>query len=250
MAIIFILCMILVSWAFPHEAMAYTQKQFSSAEQGYVDLYDLSKANEEGEITIQSNYEDGAVTVTVFKQIEDTKYEEEVFFFIPKEESSFSDVVSEVNNKMTGYLANNTSNGTRGSHEENGEDSSLSVEGVVRINFTTSGSGSNKTILVTQVSGTYTIEDSSVSVIGQMVTFGCTGVVVNGSLTTQRSVRYPSIRNWTYGAPSSWQTIYDDSRAIVGVTNRYTLKRTNGNSNHTWTFRVSAMARSTDWSVL
>ena len=116
MAIIFILCMILVSWAFPHEAMAYTQKQFSSAEQGYVDLYDLSKANEEGEITIQSNYEDGAVTVTVFKQIEDTKYEEEVFFFIPKEESSFSDVVSEVNNKMTGYLANNTSNGTRGSH--------------------------------------------------------------------------------------------------------------------------------------
>ena len=75
---------------------------------------------------------------------------------------------------------------------------------------------------ISRIEGGYTIRDSSVRVVGQMVRYGQSGGAVS-----YRSEEYPTGTSWNYYAPASWEPVKVTSTigSSYGITYRVTLQR-------------------------
>lgn len=151
---------------------------------------------------------------------------------IPQYKIDTSDLTSSFvgsNTKSITYIANTSDYmRSRGNNTEGGYDGSYSVYGYVTIYYTTTGTNPDR-ILLTSVSGGYTIADSQVSVTNQLVKYGCNGNEVynqDASFNTTSS-------SWSR---STGFTRYvevvdlDYSSFVVGCNSKITFRRGNGGS--------------------
>lgn len=99
------------------------------------------------------------------------------------------------------------------SQTNEGWDSSISVYGYLTIKYSRGTYNSTYTYLLTNVSGGWEREDSSVTITDRYVAYTCQSVLDNSQLT----YKYPSANTFNY--PTGYSTyIYDDSlSAVVGA---------------------------------
>lgn len=96
-----------------------------------------------------------------------------------------------VQNYALSYLASATS-----SQPGQQADSSLGVIAYDTIYFIKTSNPT--TILLTSVSGGWTVQDSSIAVSGRSVTYGCNGVGPSGAVLNQSATQYPSSNSFNY----------------------------------------------------
>jgi hypothetical protein len=115
-------------------------------------------------------------------------------------------------------------------------DPSYSVKTYSTFHYSTMSVSGIDSIKETSVNGGWTISDSSVSLSGRSVHYGCSGIASStGFGVDQYSTKYPSGNSFSYNTPSTWK--YIDKGAdfmALGVNTYVTLKR--GSSTWSLTF--------------
>ena len=119
-----------------------------------------------------------------------------------------------------------------GSKDETKWDESLSVRASITIHYTRTIKNNVNYAKVTSASGSWTINDSSVSLSNRKVIIGTSGWPVN----TQSVIKTPTGNSWNYTAPSTWEYVSLDAGHNVGADSTVTLKRGTSSS---WTLTLS-----------
>ena len=115
-------------------------------------------------------------------------------------------------------------------------DSSKSVKAYSTFYYSLKSIKGVSAIKETRVKGGWKIADSSVSISGRTVNYGCSGISTSsGIIKDQATEKHPK-GNFNYGTPSSWNYIIKNaSYMVLGVTTKVTLKR---GSRSKWSLRL------------
>lgn len=166
----------------------------------------------------------------------DDEYVCETIYVVPTEDTSADFLLNELTQS-----AKNANSNARGNITVEEFDSSISVEGWVRVTYSRVDSYyvGNTAAKVTSVSGGYSKSDRSVSVTKQTIHFGSSGKSnVNGRAISQTEVKYlTNETSWTYTAPSSWVHIVETATHNIGANCTFELKR----YGSTWNFTIDCI---------
>lgn len=123
-----------------------------------------------------------------------------------------------VQNYALSYLASATST-------QPAEQSDASM-GVIAYNtiYFIKESNPTTTILLTSVSGGWTVEDSTIGVSSRSVTYGCNGAGPSGAVLNQKATQYPSSNSFNYSTGFT-KPVFTDFSPIMGGNTHCKLTR-------------------------
>ena len=151
---------------------------------------------------------------------------QETVILVPSANSSTKNILSNIDTLL---LARSSGN----KYEEE-FDSTLSVKIYTTLYYDRKTENNTSYVLLTKVTGGTNFYDSHVTLVNQLVRYGCDGRLSPFQEVTQR----PTANPWSYTTPSSWNYV-SEAENITTIGAYYEVELTRGNPNSSWIHGLS-----------
>ncbi|MPM30096.1 hypothetical protein SDC9_76639 [bioreactor metagenome] len=169
------------------------------------------------------------VTISKVTELGSNEFKQDIVILVPAVQSSVEDILLDI-------LRTAMSAKASGSTTEEDTDSTYGVRGSVTVHYSRGMYGVYTTMLLTKVSGGYTILDRQLKVTRQSLSYGCLGITSAG-WSEQSGSANPTSSSWAYTTPSSWYPVLDETDfALIGANCTFTVQR--AGSTNTWDFSI------------